>query len=54
MAEIMLGLSENEWKELKSQQLEYNIRQSKIIDKMDKEYDYDPPKDQETTKSPQA
>ena len=54
MAEVMLGLSEHEWQELKEQQREYNIRMSKILDKMDKEYDHDTPKDKETPKPTQA
>ncbi len=33
----MLGLSEQEWKELKEQRYEYNCRHSKIIEKMEQE-----------------
>ncbi len=36
---MILGLNEQEWKELKQQQYEFNRRNMKIIEKMEKQYE---------------
>ena len=45
----MFGMCKEEWERLKSLQREYNIRKYKIIEKMEREYDNDPPKDKKTS-----
>lgn len=45
----MLGLNKEEVARLISLQLEYNIRQMKIIEKMEQSYDNDSLKDKESS-----